>query len=72
MIILLLIITATVACHNQGIQSHVKLLPPDTSDLLMTDEVQQVFAARRKAILDTIGDSILFLRSDYGFDGGRA
>ncbi len=71
LIILLLIITATVACHNQGIQSHVKLLPPDTSDLLMTDEVQQVFAARRKAILDTIGDGILFLRSDYGFDGGR-
>jgi Xaa-Pro aminopeptidase len=70
-IILLLIISATVACHNQGIQSHVKLLPPDTSDLLMTDEVQQVFAARRKAILDTIGDGILFLRSDYGFDGGR-
>mgnify|MGYP001256499982 FL=1 len=33
--------------------------------------LQKVFSMRREAILDTIGDGLLILRSDYGFDGGR-
>ena len=44
---------------------------PDPGDLIMDEELQKVFSLRREAILDSIGDGLLILRSDYGFDGGR-
>lgn len=59
------------ACSSPGKRSASSLLPPDTADLLMNTELQKVFAMRRAAILDSIGDGLLMLRSDYGFDGGR-
>jgi len=59
------------ACSNPGKRDASYLLPPDTADLMMNTELQKVFAMRRAAILDSIGDGLLMLRSDYGFDGGR-
>lgn len=66
-----MIIVLAVACDSAGERHSHYRAAPDTSDLLMSPELQKVFARRREAILDTIGDDVLMLRSDYGFDGGR-
>ena len=71
LIIILLIVLMAGACSSPGKRNDSSLLPPDTADLLMNTELQKVFAMRRAAILDSIGDGLLMLRSDYGFDGGR-
>ncbi|MDM8001545.1 MAG: aminopeptidase P family protein [Bacteroidota bacterium] len=71
LIILLMIIVVAGACGSNAKRNSLSVLPPDTADLLMNSELQKVFSLRRKAILDTIGDGLLMLRSDYGFDGGR-
>jgi Xaa-Pro aminopeptidase len=67
----ILIILSAVACDNAGTSQGYVYTAPDTGDLVMTGDVQKVFAARREAMLDTIGDGVLLLRADYGFDGGR-
>jgi len=59
------------ACGSHGNRNASAVSPPDTADLMMNSDLQKVFALRREAILDTIGDGLLILRSDYGFDGGR-
>ncbi len=71
LIILLLITVFVVACHRGGQQHDSTPEAPDTGDLTMDAGLQKVFSMRREAILDTIGDGLLILRSDYGFDGGR-
>ncbi len=71
LIILILIAGSVAACCNSRVLSVDAVAVPDTGDLLMTPEVQKVFALRRKKLTDTIGNGILLLRSDYGFDGGR-
>jgi len=71
LIILILIAGSVAGCCNSRVLSVDAVAVPDTGDLLMTPEVQKVFALRRKKLTDTIGNGILLLRSDYGFDGGR-
>ncbi len=71
LIILPLVIFALVACDSNGRRIREVWPAPDTGDLQMSAETQKVFSLRRKAVLDTIGDGLLLLRSDYGYDGGR-
>lgn len=71
LIILPVVIVMTYACGSEAKRNSSSVPPPDTSDLIMNSELQKVFALRREAMLDTIGDGLLVLRSDYGFDGGR-
>lgn len=71
LIILLLIIVMAGACGRDGKRDVSPVPPPDTAGLLMNGELQEVFARRREAVLDTIGEGLLMLRADYGFDGGR-
>ena len=67
----LLIAVSVVGCDSHGNRLTEAGPAPDTSDLLMNPGLQEVFQIRREAILDTLGDGLLILRSDYGFDGGR-
>jgi len=69
--ILLLAGVSVIACDNNVNRRSETVPAPDTTDLLMDADMQKVFSNRRKAVLDTIGDGLLMLRSDYGFDGGR-
>jgi len=69
--IFLLLTVAAIACDTGGTRHGETVTATETTDLIMTPAVQEVFAMRRKALLDTIGDGLLMLRSDYGFDGGR-
>ena len=71
LIILLVITVMAYACESHSKRNTRSVPVPDTADLTMTGDLQKVFAVRREAMLDTIGDGILVLRSDYGFDGGR-
>ncbi len=59
------------ACAHSGPGQAFLSGTPDVSDLEMTPAVQQYFALRRQALLDSIGNGIVLLRSDYGYDGGR-
>ncbi len=70
-IILFLITVFVSACNRGGQQYDVAPETPDTGDLTMGAGLQKFFSLRREAILDTIGDGLLVLRSDYGFNGGR-
>ncbi|MCU0458753.1 MAG: aminopeptidase P family protein [Bacteroidales bacterium] len=71
LIILPLVIFFLAACDNNS-QRHIDgNLAPETGDLQMNQELQKIFSLRREAVLDTIGEGLLLLRSDYGYDGGR-
>lgn len=67
----LFLILLLVACDSPESRHGDAQPAPDVSDLIMTGEVQKLFALRREALLDTIDDGIMFLRADYGYDGGR-
>jgi len=71
LIILLLISVAVIACNNMGVHGPEAYPQPEISDLQINGEARDQLAARRQAILDTIGEGILVIRSDYGFNGGR-
>lgn len=71
LIILPLIVFSVVACDSNRHGHADSLSAPDTGDLQMNPQLQKVFSLRREAVLDSIGDGLLLLRSDYGFDGGR-
>jgi len=71
LIIPFLVTVSMVACNYSGQQPDVAYETPDTDDITMDNHLQKVFSLRREAILDTIGNGLLMLRSDYGFDGGR-
>ena len=71
LIILLVIIIVAAACGSHTKRNASSVTVPDTEDLLMNGDLQKVFVQRRNTILDTIGEGLLILRSDYGFDGGR-
>ncbi len=71
LIIFLVIIIVAGACGSHTKRNASSVTAPDTADLLMSGDLQKVFVQRRNAILDTIGEGLLILRSDYGFDGGR-
>lgn len=68
--IFLLAAVSAIACDSIGNRRSETMPVPDTTDLLMDADIQKVFTTRRKAVLDTIGDGLLMLRSDYGFGGG--
>lgn len=69
-LIILILVAASVAACDSGTVRHTGFVPR-TEDLFMTPELQKVFALRRESVKDTIGEGLLLLRSDYGFDGGR-
>ncbi len=69
LIILFLAAVSVASCDSSTHRHTVVVQGKD--DLLVTPELQKVFALRRESVKDTVGDGLLMLRSDYGFDGGR-
>lgn len=67
-LLLIVILLLPVGC---GSGSSEPAPAPDISDIIMTPALQKVFAQRREALLDSIGDGVVLLMSDYGYDGGR-
>lgn len=61
---------SAIACDRTGHRSDTAMPAPDITDLQMNPDLQQVFARRREALLDTIGNGLLMLRSGYGSAGG--
>ena len=69
LIILFLAAVSVASCDSSTHRHTVVVQGKD--DLLVTPELQKVFALRRESVKDTVGEGLLMLRSDYGFDGGR-
>lgn len=71
LILILFVIYMTAGCNKPANISIKKASAPDISDLTMSEEMQQVFAERRQNLTANIGNGIVVLRSDFGYDGGR-
>ncbi len=69
--VLFLILLLVSACGRTGSDLFTGELSPDVSDLEMTPDIQKHFSLRRAVLLGFIGDGMMLMRSDYGYDGGR-
>ena len=67
MLVLLLI----AGCNKPADLNKSNKLIPDISDLSITEELQEIYAGRRKNLMEQIEDGTVILRSDCAFDGGR-
>jgi len=58
-------------CRNAPDSTGNKTLLPDISDLDVSENLVKIYAERRHDLMAKIGNGIVVLRSDNGYDGGR-
>ena len=71
LIIFLLFISLISGCKKTPNVKENRGRIPDISDLAMSEDLQKIFSERRQKLMDKIGNGIVIIRSDCGFDGGR-